>query len=140
MAFVVIVVPHLLSGPPVGSAFTLSLFPVMEITTCAVAIALTAVVAGRVGLQHLRDRVLRWRVGIQSYGFALLTPPVLILLVLASLSALVSPAFAPKLFLVGLAFGIPSGFFEEVGWTGFATPRLLVGRSPIVAGILLGLV
>jgi hypothetical protein len=33
-----------------------------------------------------------------------------------------------------------TGSFEEVGWTGFATPRLLARRRLFVAGLWLGMV
>ena len=33
-----------------------------------------------------------------------------------------------------------AGLFEEIGWTGFATPRLLHRVSPLAAGLVLGLI
>jgi membrane protease YdiL (CAAX protease family) len=77
----------------------------------------------------------RWRVGLGWYA-ALLLPPVLILGVLLALSALVSPVFTPHVFLPGLAFGAVAGFFEEIGWTGFALPQLR-SRVDALAGVLL---
>lgn len=51
----------------------------------------------------------------------------------------VSPIFAPGRFLVGIGFGIPAGFLEEIGWTGYAFPKMCGKMSPLGAGILLGL-
>lgn len=38
-----------------------------------------------------------------------------------------------------LTAGLGAGIFEELGWTGFATPRLLRRHSWLVAGFLIGL-
>src|SRR5215470_13733430 len=35
-------------------------------------------------------------------------------------------------------FGIPAGFFEEIGWTGFAFPKMHLKQSIIKAGVVLG--
>jgi predicted neutral ceramidase superfamily lipid hydrolase len=43
------------------------------------------------------------------------------------------------MFLLGIVFGLVPGFFEEVGWTGYALPRMRVKLNPLTAGILLGL-
>jgi hypothetical protein len=37
------------------------------------------------------------------------------------------------------AIGLVAGSFEEVGWTGFATPRLLARQQLFIAGLSLGL-
>jgi membrane protease YdiL (CAAX protease family) len=65
--------------------------------------------------------------------------PVLLLAVLWPLGA-VDPAFAPRFQWPLLAVGIVAGSFEEIGWTGFATPRLLARQRPFIAGLSLGLV
>jgi membrane protease YdiL (CAAX protease family) len=50
----------------------------------------------------------------------------------------VSPVFAPNVFLLGIVFGLFPGFFEEVGWMGFAFPKMRATRSALGAGLLLG--
>ena len=55
------------------------------------------------------------------------------------MKAFASPIFAPGAFLAGIGFGIPAGFFEEIGWTGFAFPRMARIMSPLAASIALGL-
>lgn len=47
--------------------------------------------------------------------------------------------FSPGSFLVGAGFGIPAGFLEEIGWTGYAFPKMCRKLNPFTAGILLGL-
>jgi len=59
------------------------------------------------------------------------------LVILYMLGALVSPVYAPTLALMGLA-GLLAGYLEEIGWTGYATPRLLARCSPVTAGLWLG--
>jgi hypothetical protein len=48
----------------------------------------------------------------------------LILSVLSCLAAFVNPAYAPNRFFMGLLFGIPAGLLEEIGWMGYAFPRM----------------
>lgn len=103
-------------------------------------LTLIALTDDRAGLRELWSRLIRWKVGARWYAVALLTAPLLLLTVLLMLGALVSPDFAPR-FQWGLfAVGLLAGGFEEIGWTGFATPRLLSRHRPWVAGVSLGLV
>ena len=103
-------------------------------------IVLTRMLDGRKGLQDLWLRIRRWQVSLPWYGVALLTVPVLTLVILSLLSAIVSPAYAPNFRIaLGIA-GLLAGCFEEIGWTGFATPRLLSlnKNEPLKAGFILG--
>jgi CAAX protease family protein len=54
----------------------------------------------------------------------LVIPPTVILIVLYCTHAFVSPVFLRGCFLAGVGFGIPAGFLEEIGWTGFAFPKV----------------
>jgi hypothetical protein len=69
---------------------------------------------------------------------ALLLPPALVLTVLLLLERFVSPVYAPNHFFVGLLFGIPAGFLEEIGWMGYAFPKRRSESSGLVPSILLG--
>lgn len=100
---------------------------------------MTALLGGRAGLRQLRSRVLRWRVGARWYAVALLTAPLLLFAILWSISALVASAFATHFQWALLAVGLAAGGFEEIGWTGFATPLLLARRGVGRAGLQLGL-
>jgi uncharacterized protein len=55
------------------------------------------------------------------------------------MKAFVSPIFSRGSFLAGIGFGIPAGFLEEIGWTGYAFPKMCEKMSPLTAGMLLGL-
>jgi membrane protease YdiL (CAAX protease family) len=130
--------PKLVRSQPTRPMDALLLFPVLVIGVALVGITLTRFAEGKSGLRELFSRVRRWRVSAGWYAAALLIPPVLILLVLSVLRALVSAQFRPGCFLLGILFGLFPGFFEEIGWTGYAYPRMRSQRSALATGILLG--
>ena len=99
----------------------------------------TAIADGRPGFRAIGARLTNWRVGAHWYAVALLTIPTILLTILLFLSTFVDPAFAPRFQWALFAVGLLAGSFEEIGWTGFATPRLLAGQSLGVAGLSLGL-
>jgi len=101
-------------------------------------ILLTRLFDGPAGLRDLFSRMHRFRFPARWYA-ALLIPPVLVLVILLLLETFVSPVYSPNRFWIGLAFGIPAGIFEEIGWTGFAFPKLSTKLPPLRAAILLGL-
>lgn len=103
-------------------------------------LALTALLEGRLGLRRLASSLTSWKAGMRWYAVALLTMPLLLLAVLWPLSTLVAPAFAPRFQWPLFAIGLVAGGFEEIGWTGFAAPRLLARMRLATAGLLLGLV
>jgi membrane protease YdiL (CAAX protease family) len=111
-------------------------------------ILLTGLVDGKAGFRRLMDRLRAWRVGARWYAAALLTAPLIALAVLLLLS-LSSPAFVPALFtaddklgllLSGVMAGLMVGVFEELGWTGFAIPRLRSRYGIFSTGLIVGLV
>ena len=103
-------------------------------------IFLTATMDGKRGLKHLLRLILKWKVHIKWYGAALLVFPAILLLIFYSLS-FVSERFYPAPILIpGLFVGLIGGFFEEIGWTGFAMPRLLSRFSFIKTAIILGVI
>ena len=96
------------------------------------------------------SRLLAWRVGLSWYAVAILTTPLTVMGTLLALS-LVSPEFLPGVlttgddaslagaltqqfgFLAGIA--LATGFLEELGWTGFAIPRLRVRYGVFTTGL-----
>jgi uncharacterized protein len=110
-------------------------------------IVLTGLLYGRSGLRELLSRLLKWRVGARWQAVAILTAPLLYIAVLLVL-ALASPVFLPSIFvsdekptllLFGIAVGLGAGFFEELGWTGFAVPTLLRLRHGVLGtGLIVG--
>lgn len=109
---------------------------------------LTGLFEGRAGFRELFSRLARWRVGIRWYAVALLTAPILITTILLVLSR-ISPEFQPAIFISGdktalvlssIAAGLAVGLFEELGWTGFAVPRLKQHSNVLKTGLLVGFV
>lgn len=100
---------------------------------------LTVVLEGRKGLRELWLRIKHVKAGLPWYAISLLTVPVLTLVIFSVLNAFVSPIYAPSFRIaLGIA-GLFAGCFEEIGWTGFATPRLLSKHDPLKAGFFLGI-
>lgn len=107
---------------------------------------LIGLVDGRAGLRELRSRLLRWRVDLRWYAVALFTAPLVVTTTLLALS-LISAEFLPELFttdakaalvLVGIAVGLAAGL-EELGWTGFAVPRLRLRHDVLTVGLIVGI-
>ena len=115
------------------------IFVAMLLGSSTAGLTMTALLTGRTGLRQLRSSLALWRVGVRWYAVALLTMPALIVTVLWPLGAFVDPAFAPRFQWPLFAIGLVAGSFEELGWTGFATPRLLARQRLSIAGLSLGL-
>jgi membrane protease YdiL (CAAX protease family) len=130
--------PHLLRHEPLPIITGILMFPVMLLGPSLSGIFLTGVVAGKPGLRDLLSRLLRARIPPIWYA-PLLIPTVLVLTLLLTLKTFLSPVYTPNLFLLGVLFGVPAGLLEEIGWTGFAFPRMSSQYNPLGASIALGL-
>jgi membrane protease YdiL (CAAX protease family) len=108
------------------------------------AVAVTAAIDGGAGVRRLLGRLLIWRVGPQWYAAALLLVGVVLMAAfgvymltggspaLPTLSFGLLVDFAVLLVVAGLING------EEIGWRGFALPRLEARFSALVACLILG--
>lgn len=118
------------------------------------AVTMTAIVDGRAGVGALLRRFLVWRFGILWYALVLLGP-FAVDLVGIGITALLhgtAPAFdEPFLFrIVGPSFGLAAvpvflvfdalANGEEIGWRGYALPRLQARHSALVASLVIGVV
>lgn len=90
------------------------------------------------GVKHLFRQLKYWKFAPQWYLTAILLFPVTILAVLSVLS-LFSSSFSPVLTLSVMSFAaVFSTLWEEIGWTGLATPLMLKRMSPLKVGLSLG--
>jgi membrane protease YdiL (CAAX protease family) len=103
-------------------------------------ILLTGLLDGRAGLREILSRLLRWRVGARWYAVAILPAPLLAGAVLFALS-LSSPIFTTNHKGAVLLSAVTAGLsvvLEELGWTGFAVPRLRRRYSVVATGLIVG--
>jgi membrane protease YdiL (CAAX protease family) len=130
--------PHLIRHQPLPKITGLLMFPVMLLGPSLAGVLLTRIVDGKRGLGVLLSAIVRARVPAGWYA-VLLIPPILVLTVLILLQRFVSPVYAPNRFFMGVLFGIPAGFLEEIGWTGYAFPKMLSAKDGLAASVILGL-
>ncbi len=136
------------SGLPTLLGVALALpFEIMVAGPLVAALVVSAVIGGRTAIADLLRAFLRWRVGWRWYAVALLLPPAL-----AILPAYLNMAWGappPSTALFGSA-GALLGLFvvrlvnpwdgplsEEIGWRGFALPRLQRRHSVLTANLIL---
>lgn len=120
----------MLLGPPVAGILSTLLF------------------SGTTGLRELFARLIRWRVDGRWYAVALLAAPFVqggVLGVLSLSAPVYSPAIVTSsdragLLLPAIAYGLVGGLVEELGWTGFAIPRLMARFSALATGLIVGVV
>lgn len=136
------------SGLPTLLGVALALpFEVMVASPLVAALIVSAATGGRTAIAGLLRAFLRWRVGWRWYAVALLLPPVL-----AILPAYVNMAWGaptPSTALFGSAGALLGAFAirlvnpwdgplsEEIGWRGFALPRLQQRYSALTANLVL---
>jgi membrane protease YdiL (CAAX protease family) len=98
-------------------------------------------------LRSLARRLARWRVGARWYVIALL--PTVSIAVVALVVARFTSGALPFIvetddkvgtILFGVTIAVVIGSLEEIGWTGFAVPRLRERRGALGSSLLVGLV
>jgi membrane protease YdiL (CAAX protease family) len=113
-----------------------------------VAVWLTYLAEGRTGVTSLLGRILRWQVGARWYVFAVALFPAIKLGVALAHRAFAGawPRFgneSPAIILIAIIFSTPVQAGEEVGWRGYALPRMAArlgfGPASIILGAIWGL-
>jgi membrane protease YdiL (CAAX protease family) len=110
------------------------------------AFIMTGVTEGKVGVRRLLRRIVLWRVGFRWYLFALIGVPVVM-----ALGTIILPGGPAPLLTLGPGYVLSylgsfvlvtilgGPLFEEVGWRGFALPRMQPLHGPLVGSLILGL-
>lgn len=127
------------------------LLPITALTLTAgpatAGLLMTGLLSGVNGYRNLLRRLLRWQINARWYAVALLTAPVLALAILIPL-ALYSPSFLPPLLsgsvssstlVITVIASLFGALFEEIGWTGFATPNIGQRHSVFRTGLIVGI-
>jgi membrane protease YdiL (CAAX protease family) len=120
----------------------------MLIGPSGASLLLTGLLDGRTGFRELFSRLFKWRVDARWYAVAMLAAPIMITTILLGLSqlssefqpAIFTSADKPALVLSSIAAGLFVGLFEELGWTGFAVPRLKRRYGVLNTGLIVGFV
>jgi len=110
------------------------------------AFIMTGVIGGREGVLRLLRRIVLWRVGFRWYLVVLLGIPAVVVLytlflpgALASFKASAVPSTLFLYVVAGPVFLFAGGpVFEEIGWRGFALPRLQRLYGPLIGSLVLG--
>jgi len=108
------------------------------------ALIVLAVTGGWAAVWQFLKRIVQWRVGLRWYLVVLALPPAITLGAVAlnlAFGATMEPHFlgwtdlAARLVFILLLIGLG----EEPAWRGFALPRLITGRSALMASLILGI-
>jgi membrane protease YdiL (CAAX protease family) len=138
MGALAVAAPNLIHDEPLPKMTGILMFPAMLLGPTFAGIVLTRIVDGKSGLRVLFSQMCRAWV-LPRWYTALLLPPALVLTVLLLLERFASPVYAPNRFFMGILFGIPAGFLEEIGWMGYAFPKMRSETNGLAPSILLGL-
>lgn len=134
----IVVLPYITQGRPIPYFTGILMFPLMILGPPVAGTLLTRVVDGPPGLRELVSQLRNWRIGKRF--LVVFIPPLSILAILTILSSFVSSVFLPNFFVFGFGFGILAGFLEEIGWTGYATRKLLANHGGLASATILGLI
>jgi len=140
-------VPLVLTGQTVRLGSPVSQFPAL-LGPLIAAFVVTAVVEGRAGVRDLATRMVRWRVPLRWWLFAIGSPLALLAIAVAVTAVLSgAPALADFGRMAGLPewgvlfvwvmFVVVNGLGEETGWRGFALPALRERHGLVAAALLL---
>jgi membrane protease YdiL (CAAX protease family) len=109
------------------------------------AVALTAKEQGKTGVNALLSRVVQWKVAVRWYIFAVTYIAAIKLMVALTIRLAIGtwPRFGhdgPLLIIVAILFSTPFQAGEEIGWRGYALPRLTQRFGLSMASVVLGVI
>lgn len=111
------------------------------------AIIVTGFSGGSNSIRQLLRRLLQWRVGLRWYGVAVMLPGVFVISAFVVgwvLRGQTTPLPAPDFVLIFIVLIIMQSIFfgglEEIGWRGYALPRLQSSFDALTASLVLGVI
>jgi CAAX protease family protein len=130
------------SGFPAISGF---LYLLGVFAPALAALALTARADGRAGTLALLRRTVKWSVGARWYVFAVgyMAAIKLVSALLLRIATGAWPAFGQEpvyIMAIAIVFSTPVQAGEEIGWRGYALPRLSARLGLSIASIVLGVI
>jgi uncharacterized protein len=142
IGLVLMLFPGVLGAADADAAVFHPLFVLAVAGPTLAALLLTGVTRGGAGLRQLLGMLFRWRFGLRWYVFLLVGIP----LAGYALAQVAGPEPAleigsPGMLLAVLGILLITGpLGEELGWRGYALPRLLDRSSPLLASLVLGVI
>jgi len=143
----IVLIPYTLAAWGVISGDWTGAFILATFGPLVAGIVMAYVVEGGVGVSRLRDRIRQWRVGWRWLLFIFAGIPALVMLGIIiepgalagfkGLTAVLLVTYPLTYFAVWWGGG---GFNEEVGWRGFALPRIQPRYGPLWGTLFLGVV
>ena len=124
--------------------------PMLAFGPFLAALVLASLTGGWTQTRSLLMRMVHWRVSLRWYACALLLPVTITVAAVCANVLFGAPAPSGDLvlrsvptlvpiFAVSLLFPLSGAMGEELGWRGFALPRLFDNRSPLGASLILGI-
>jgi membrane protease YdiL (CAAX protease family) len=136
---IVSVGPKFLAGEPLEFSDTGPMALAMLGAPFIAGILMIYLADGKAGLIKLFAGIKKYKVEGRWF-FPPLIFPALLFLVSVLLSVFVDPEMAPIFTIFGVFAGPLAGFLEEIGWTGFAYPKMTQKTSAFSAAIYLGII
>jgi membrane protease YdiL (CAAX protease family) len=120
----------------------LLIFPAVGPTLAAIIVLV--IMHGKTGVQGLFKAFIQWRVGFIWYIIAVLGPVILFFAAQLTTRVFGLPAIYPgqqgiSFFLTVFVSSLVANPWEEIGWRGFALPRLQKQYSALLASLIVGI-
>ena len=118
---------------------------VVILVPALMAILLTLFSEGRKGVMALLQKLVQWRLPFKWFAislglaFGLRLAMSLLAFLLGWIPTIQFNAWSPQQFIVIFVFTLIGAVMEELGWRGYALPKLLSQRSALTSAILIGI-
>ena len=118
---------------------------IMIFIPALMAVLLTSLSEGRKGVVALLQKLIQWRIPFKWFAislglaFGLRLAMSLLALLLGWIPTIRFNAWSPQQFIIIGVFTLIGAIMEELGWRGFALPKLLSQRSALTSALLIGI-